>query len=337
MLRRADRLEVGYHAAVRVLITGITGFVGSHLTEYLAENRPDVEIFGVRRWRSQTADTEPVLRGARLIDGDLLDQPSMMRALQACRPAAIFHLAASSSVASSWNTPIEMLQVNVMGTLHLLESMRQLDLDAPVVLAGSAECYGLVDPAELPITEAQPFRPVSPYAVSKAAVDLLGFQYFQTFRLRTVRLRLFNHGGPRQSDRFVISAFARQLAEIEAGVRPPRVEVGNLEVRRDFVDVRDAARAYWLAASAGEAGEAYNVATGRSRSIRDVLDLLLSMSDSAVEVVLDPGRLRPAEVPVLEGDSSKFAAATGWRPAVPLEETLRDTLEYWRRTLQGRR
>ncbi|TAM55748.1 MAG: SDR family oxidoreductase [Acidobacteria bacterium] len=315
---------------MRVLITGATGFVGGHLSEYLCANHPEVEQVGVRRWRAESAGAASLPAGVRVLEANLLDAPSLLRALQASRPDVVFHLAASSSVASSWDTPSEMLQVNALGTLHLLEAARQLDLDAPVVLACSAEAYGLVREEELPIREEQPFRPVSPYAVSKATVDLLGFQYFQAFRLRTLRLRFFNHCGPRQSHRFVISSLARQIAEIEAGLRPPRIQTGDLEIRRDFVDVRDAVRAYWLAATRGEPGRAYNVAGGRSRSIREILDRLLALSDAVVEVVFDPTRRRPADIPVLAGDASRFHAATGWQPEIPFERTLVDTLEYWR-------
>jgi len=326
---------MGYHNLMRALITGISGFVGLHLSEHLVADHPEIELFGLRRWRSEMPAAAALGPGVRIVEGDLLDAPSLLRVLQASRPDVIFHLAASSSVASSWDTPAEMLQVNVLGTLHLLEAVRQMDLDAPVVLACSAESYGLVREDELPIREEQPFRPVSPYAVSKAAVDLLAFQYFQTFRLRTVRMRLFNHCGPRQSARFVISSLARQLAEIEVGLRPPRIQVGNLDVRRDFVDVRDAARAYWLAAERGEPGEAYNIASGRARSIREILDHMLSLSDAVVEVELDPGRLRPSELEVLVGDAGRFRTATGWEPRIPLERTVADTLDYWRATLRG--
>ena len=319
---------------MRVLITGISGFVGRHLAEHALAAHPDAELFGLQRWRSAPPPESGSGGRVRLLEGDLLDLPSLQRALRTARPDAIFHLAASSSVAGSWDAPAEMIQVNVMGTLHLLEAVRQLDLGAPVVLACSAESYGLARAEELPIREEQPFRPVSPYGVSKAAVDLLGFQYHQTFRLRTVRMRFFNHCGPRQSSRFVISSLARQVAEVEAGLRPPRIVVGNLDARRDFVDVRDAARAYWLAAERCAAGEAYNVASGRARSIREVLDALLSLSGSAVEVDFDPARTRPSEIGVLVGDASRFRAATGWAPEIPLERTLADTLEYWRATLR---
>ena len=253
---------IGYHETMRVLITGISGFVGLHLAEHLLAEHPEVELFGLRRWRSEMPAVPALAPAVRILEGDLLDAPSLVRVLQASRPDVIFHLAASSSVAGSWDTPAEMMQVNALGTLHLLEAVRQLNLDARVVLACSAEAYGVVAESELPIKESQPFRPVSPYAVSKAAVDLLGYQYSQAFGLRTVRMRLFNHCGPRQSARFVVSSLARQIAGIEAGLLPPRVVVGNLDVRRDFVDVRDAARAYWLAGTRGVPGEAYNVATG---------------------------------------------------------------------------
>jgi GDP-4-dehydro-6-deoxy-D-mannose reductase len=319
---------------MRALVTGVTGFVGSHLTEHLLSARPDAELFGLRRWSSSSDEVAGLASVVRMVDGDLLDAPSLLRALQASRPEVIFHLAASSSVASSWNTPTEMMQVNVLGTLHLLEAMRQLDLDATVVLACSAEGYGHVEHGERPIPETQPFQPVSPYAVSKAAVDMLAFQYYQTFRLRTVRLRLFNHCGPRQSDRFVISALARQIAEIEADLRPPELQVGNLEARRDFLDVRDVARAYLLAAVKAQPGEVYNVASGKGRTIREVLDQLLTLTDAVIDVVFDPARLRPSEIPALVGDASRFRQATGWEPAIPFEQTLFDVLSYWRRRVR---
>jgi GDP-4-dehydro-6-deoxy-D-mannose reductase len=325
---------MGYHESMRVLITGISGFVGSHLAEYLTASHPEAEVSGLRRWRSEVPEVARHAPAIRIVEGDLLDASSLVRALQTSRPDVIFHLAASSSVASSWDTPEEMVQVNVLGTLHLLEAVRQLGLDARVVLACSAEAYGPVSAHELPIRESQQFRPVSPYAVSKAAVDMLGYQYFQSFRLGTVRMRLFNHCGPRQPARFVVSSLARQVAEIAADRRAPQVVVGNLDVRRDFVDVRDAARAYWLAATRGVSGEAYNVAGGRAYSIREVLERLLRLGGVKAEVVADPSRIRPTEIPVLEGDPTRFLEATGWRPEIALEQTLADTLEFWRTALQ---
>jgi GDP-4-dehydro-6-deoxy-D-mannose reductase len=326
---------IGYHGPMRVLITGISGFVGSHLAEYLTAGQPEAEVFGLRRWRSEVGAAALHAPAIRIVEGDLLDASSLLRAVQASSPDVIFHLAASSSVASSWDTPAEMVQVNVLGTLHLLDAVRQASPGARVVLACSAEAYGPVSAEELPIRESQPFRPVSPYAVSKAAVDMLGYQYFRSFRLETVRLRFFNHCGPGQPARFVVSSLARQVAEIEAGLRAAEVRVGNVDVRRDFVDVRDAARAYWLAATRGKPGEAYNVAGGRAHAIREVLEKLLQLAGAKVQVISDPNRLRPTEIPVLEGDATRFREATGWRPEIPFDQTLSDTLAYWRTAVKA--
>jgi GDP-4-dehydro-6-deoxy-D-mannose reductase len=319
---------------MRVLITGISGFVGQHLAEHLIAEHSEVEVFGLRRWRSEMPSAPASLPSDRIREGNLLDAPSLVRVVQASRPEVIFHLAASSSVAGSWNTPSEMMQVNVLGTLHLLEAVRQLNLDARVVLACSAEAYGVVAESELPIRESQPFRPVSPYGVSKAAVDLLGHQYFHAYHVPTVRLRMFNNCGPGQSERFAVSSLARQVAAVAAGLQAPRIKVGNLDVARDFVDVRDAARAYWAAATRARAGEAYNVACGRAWSIRAVVDLLLAAAAVTAEVVVDPERLRPVELLRLVGDASRFRDDAGWRPTIAFEDTLRDTFAYWRDALR---
>lgn len=321
---------------MRVLITGISGFVGSHLVELLRAEHPEVEIVGLVEPGLEVRG--PAAGGRiRLIEGDLLDAASIMRTVEAAAPDIIVHLAAASSVAGSWDTPNVMLQVNVLGTLHMLEAMRLQRLPAKVVLACSAEAYGVVSRDELPIREEQPFRPVSPYAVSKAAVDLFGFQYHRSSGLATVRLRLFNQCGPRQTSRFVVAALARQIAEIEAGLRPPRLRVGTTGVRRDFVDVRDGVRAFWAAAAAGEAGAAYNVCSGHARSIGEVLDALLAMSAVPIEVLPDPALSRPADLDILEGDPSRFHAVTGWEPRIPFAHTLADTLDFWRTTVRTTR
>jgi GDP-4-dehydro-6-deoxy-D-mannose reductase len=199
-----------------------------------------------------------------------------------------------------------------------------------IQLACSSEEYGLVMPDELPIKETNPLRPLSPYAVSKVAQDLLGYQYWKSWKLDSVRTRGFNHEGPRRGPVFVASDFAKQIADIEKGRKPPVMSVGNLEARRDFTDVRDMVRAYWLALEKCEPGEVYNICRGRAWSIREVLELLLSMTKAKIEVREDVGRLRPSDVPVLLGDNTKFVKATGWQPTIPFEQTLRDMLEYWR-------
>ncbi len=316
---------------MRVLITGVTGFAGRHLATLLVEQHRDTEVWGLSRWDSPRENLRPLEAVLTLVDGDLTDAGSLVRALQSSKPDVLIHLAAASTVSSSWATPTEVMAVNVLGTINLLEAVRTLDLNPVIVLAGSAEAYGTVAGDELPVRETQHFHPVSPYGVSKAAVDLLGHQYRAAYGLRAVRLRLFNHTGPGRPDRFVASSFARQIAEIERGLRSPVLEVGNLDVVRDFTDVRDVARAYWAAAVHGEPGAAYNVCSGRPVSIRHLLDALCGLSTADVEVHVDPGRLRTAEIPVLYGDPQAFTTATGWEPTIPLAQTLHDILEWWRK------
>ena len=206
-----------------------------------------------------------------------------------------------------------------------------------MLVVGSSDEYGLVRPEELPIAETQPFRPTSPYGVSKISQEMLGYQYFLARGLAVVRVRPFNHFGPRQRDAFVASAFARQVAEAEAGLLPPVLRVGNLSARRDFTDVRDVVRAYWLALTKGEAGEVYNVGSGRGLPVQALLGTLLEMSGVPLRVEPDPARLRPADVPAIYADVGKLAARTGWSAEIPLERTLRDTLDDWRERIRGAR
>jgi GDP-4-dehydro-6-deoxy-D-mannose reductase len=315
---------------MRVLITGITGMVGSHLAEYCLE-RGDVEVVGTVRWRSPRENIAGIVDRVQLVDCDLRDGASVRRLLERTQPEAIFHLAAQSFVPASWDGPADTLATNVGAQVNLLEAMRELGLtDVPLHIAGSSEEYGLVRPEEVPITEENPLRPLSPYAVSKVTQDLLGWQYHRSFGLRVVRTRAFNHEGPRRGYVFVTSNFAKQIAEIEAGKRLPVLEVGNLEARRDWHDVRDTVVAYWLAAFEGEPGEVYNIGRGEATSVREMLDLLLSMAKVDVEVRPVAQRMRPSDVELLVCDPSKFKQRTGWEPKIPFDQTLRDTLEYWR-------
>ena len=315
---------------MRVLITGITGMVGSHLAEYCLE-RGDVEVVGTVRWRSPRENIAGIVDRVQLVDCDLRDGASVRRLLERTQPEAIFHLAAQSFVPASWDGPADTLATNVGAQVNLLEAMRELGLtDVPLHIAGSSEEYGLVFPEETPITEENPLRPLSPYAVSKVTQDLLGWQYHRSFGLRVVRTRAFNHEGPRRGYVFVTSNFAKQIAEIEAGKRLPVLEVGNLEARRDWHDVRDTVVAYWLAAFEGEPGEVYNIGRGEATSVREMLDLLLSMAKVDVEVRPVAERMRPSDVELLVCDPSKFKQRTGWEPKIPFDQTLRDTLEYWR-------
>jgi len=224
-----------------------------------------------------------------------------------------------------------------LGQVNILEAVRRIGLKARIQLACSSEEYGMVHPDELPIKETNPLRPLSPYAVSKVTQDMLGYQYWMSWKVDCVRTRGFNHEGPRRGEVFVMSNFAKQIAAIEAGLHEPVIRVGNLDAVRDFTDVRDIVRAYWLAATRGEPGEVYNLASGRGITIREMLDRLLAMSRVEVRVETDPARLRPSDVEVLLGDASKFRAATGWEPHIPLDQTLADSLDYWRGRLAAGR
>ena len=314
---------------MRVLITGFTGFVGSHLADYLVA-RGDVEVFGTHRWRSRMDNVEHLRDLVRFVECDLRDPGAILRVLRDVRPERIFHLAAQSYVPTSWLAPAETLSGNVLGQLHLFEAMRALDLPARVHIAGSSEEYGLVLPDETPIREESPLRPLSPYAVSKVTQDMLAYQYWQSYRLHAVRTRGFNHTGPRRGEVFVTSNFARQIAQIEKGRREPVVWVGNLDSVRDFTDVRDMVRAYWLALERGAPGDVYNICSGRGYTARQVLDILLGLAQVKVTVREDPARMRPSDVTLLVGDCAKFRNATGWQPTIPFEVTLKDLLEHWR-------
>jgi GDP-4-dehydro-6-deoxy-D-mannose reductase len=314
---------------MRVLITGVTGFVGSHLADLLV-TRPEVEVYGAHRWRSRMENIEHLRGRLTLVECDLKDPGATRRMLGAVRPDRIFHLAAQSYVPSSWMSPSETITGNVTCQLNLLEAVRESGLSTRIHVAGSSEEYGLVHKDELPIREENPLRPLSPYAVSKVAQDYLAYQYWMSHRVHTVRTRGFNHTGPRRGDVFVTSNFARQIAEIEKGQREPVVRVGNLEAIRDFTDVRDMVRAYWLALERGEPGEVYNVCSGRGYTVRQVLDILLGLASVRVEVREDPERLRPSDVGVLLGDCTRFQRITGWKPTIPFEVTLKDLLEHGR-------
>ncbi|HEY8418617.1 MAG TPA: GDP-mannose 4,6-dehydratase [Limnochordales bacterium] len=317
---------------MRVLITGVTGFAGSHLAECLAADGR-FQVYGIHRTRSGMQNIRHLLDRIHLLECDLRDPSSVERVMAEVRPQWVFHLAAQSFVPTSWTAPYETFDTNVLGQLNLFEAIRKLRLPCRVQVACSSEEYGLVHPDEVPIREEQPLRPLSPYAVSKIAQDYLAYQYHQSYGLDVVRTRAFNHAGPRQGEPFVISNFAKQIAEMERGLRPPVLHVGNLEAKRDFTDVRDIVRAYRLALEHGAPGAVYNIASGETHTIASILERLVAMSRVRVEVREDPARLRPSDVPILLGDASRFRACTGWKPEVPLEQTLQDTLDYWRRVV----
>jgi GDP-4-dehydro-6-deoxy-D-mannose reductase len=318
---------------MRVLITGITGFVGSHLAEWALER--GAEVVGALRWRSNTEHIEHVRERLTLIQSDLRELSSARELVERAAPDYIVHLAAQSVPAASWQTPAETLMTNAISQMNLFEAIRQLGTRSRFLVIGSSEEYGLVYPEELPVRETNPLRPLSPYAVSKVTQDLMGFQYWKSYGLDVVRARAFNHEGPRRGDAFATSNFAKQIAEIEAGLRKPVVEVGDLKPSRDFSDVRDIVRGYWDLLERGTAGDVYNLCSGMDWTIERMLNLLLAQSTvGSIEVRTDPTRLRPSDILVLRGSFAKIESAIGWRPRIPLEQTLGDLLEYWRRRIR---
>lgn len=317
---------------MNVLITGLTGLVGSHLAEYLLE-QPGVTVYGFKRWRSDPATIRHLVGRIEIIEGDIEDRSSVERAIALSRPDRIFHLAAQSYPSESWDAPALTVQTNVIGTINLLETVRHRSPHTAVHVAGSSAEYGFIRPEDCPIAETLPLRPLSPYGVSKVAQELLAYQYFANFGLRTYLTRSFNHIGPRQGERTAVQTFCKQVAEIEAGLRPPVVRVGNLTPRRDFTDVLDVCRALWLLVERGRPGEPYNLCSGEAPVIGDVLHLVLSKSHVAVTIEEDPTRLRPSDEPILLGDNSKLRADTGWSPQIALSESIDRILAYWRARL----
>lgn len=313
---------------MRVLITGISGFAGSHLAELALDK--GAKVFGTIRWRSRRENIEHLGDKIELIDCDLKDSSSVRNCLLRSKPDFIFHLAAQSFVPTSWHAPAETLLTNIIGQVNIFEALRDLKMGPRIQLACSSEEYGMVYDNEIPIKETNPLRPLSPYAVSKVTQDMLGYQYFMSYGMEIVRTRAFNHTGPRRGYVFVTSNFAKQIAEIEKGKKEPVIYTGNLEAKRDFSDVRDVVRAYWLALEKGEAGEVYNIGSGRAITIKEMLDMLLSKSKVKVTMKQDPARMRPSDVELLVGDYTKIKEKTGWKPEIPLEKTLEDLLDYWR-------
>jgi len=290
---------------MRALVTGISGFVGGHLAE------------GARIERCDLASVDP---------GELAGLIGRKQ------PEVIYHLAAQANPQASVADPRGTWALNLGGTLTLLEAARASGLKPRVVLVGSGVCYGNPAPEHLPVSESCPLRPNNPYSASKAAADLLGVQHFLAHGTDVVMARPFNHAGPRQSSTYVLGALARQVAEVEAG-RAPRVEVGNLDIVRDFTDVRDVVRAYRLLATRGDAGEIYNLGSGRGTRLADTLETLRRLARVPIEVHVDPARVRPVDQPLLVADASKLRAATGWEPRFSIEQTLADMLDDWRRAV----
>jgi GDP-4-dehydro-6-deoxy-D-mannose reductase len=322
------------------------------MVDYLLAAELDAEIFGIYRRRSRmdhlahlanrlhliepgvasVAALEDAFEPGKvnLLECDLLDAFNTHKVIASVKPDRIFHMAAQSHVPASWSGPMATLSNNVFGQLNLFEAIRQCEINPLVQIAGSSEEYGMVYADEVPMKESNPLRPLSPYAVSKVTQEVLAYQYYQSYNIRSVISRGFNHSGPRRGENFVDSSFARQIAMIEKGLQEPVLSVGDLSSKRDFTDVRDMVWAYWLLLEKCKPGDVYNIGSGNTRPVGDSLEILLSMSRVKVDVQVDPTLLRPSDVKILWADASKFKEATGWEPKIPYEQTLRDMLDYWR-------
>jgi GDP-4-dehydro-6-deoxy-D-mannose reductase len=311
----------------RVLITGITGFAGGHLAAHLLE-RGGFDIYGAALDGGYGLDFLP--QHVPVTRANLQDLQAVEALLDEVRPQHIYHLAAQANVPAAWEDPWGTFENNVHPELNILQTLARRKLDCRLLVVASNEIYGAVSPEHLPVNEDAPLRPINPYGVSKAAQDLLALQYHLSHGLDVIRVRAFNHLGPRQSPQFVAASFACQIAEIEAGMRAPVLHVGNLEAQRDFTDVLDVVRAYVLLMEKGESGQAYNVGSGRAHSIRELLNVLLSMSAVPIRVEIDPQRARPIDAPLIVADITRLQRTTGWQPTIPFEESLRRVLTYWR-------
>lgn len=315
---------------MRALITGITGFAGGHLAQILID-RGD-EVFGVAR--DEGFSLNHLTQKVETVIKDLQDMQVVNDLLEDVKPDAIYHLAGQAFVPTAWNDPWDTIENNIRPQLNILQAMIKQKSRARLLVVASNEVYGVVPPDKLPVGEDTLMRPDNPYGVSKVAQDTLALQYHLSHGIDVLRIRAFNHIGPRQSPVFVASSFAKQIAEIEAGLHKPILCVGNLEAQRDFTDVVDVMRGYALLVEKGQPGEAYNIGTGRAHSIQYLLDTLLSYTDTEIEIQQDPDRMRPSDVPIIYADNSKLRSQTGWEPTYKFEDSLKRVLDYWREDLK---
>lgn len=313
----------------KILITGINGFIGSHLTEHLLKAEKDSKIYGLCRWRSNRENLVNCLDGITLLNGDLLDAPSLVRVLEESGPDEIYHLASASYVLTSFNSSTNTLMTNIIGLNNLLEAIRLVNISPRMVAITSSEVYGQVELKDIPIKEDSLFKPTSPYGVSKAAQDLLINQYCISYDMRIIRIRNFSTEGPRRGEVFFLSYFAKQMAAIKLGLCKNEIHVGNLESVRTVCDVRDMVRAYHLAMLKCNEGEAYNIGGETTMMVGDYLKAMREITGINPVVIIDPELFRPADVTLQIPDTTKFTNKTNWSPTIPINRTLNDLYDYW--------
>mgnify|MGYP003642870358 FL=1 len=323
---------------MKVLITGITGFVGSHMADYLLKNVPDIEIFGMRRWRSRFENVSHLyqLDNVTFLEGDLSDRSSISKILYEVKPDVVYHFAAQSFPESSFKTPVSTLNTNVIGTTNLLEELRlaqeRIMLSPVIISVSSSEVYGNPEPDEVPIKETNPIRAANPYSISKVGHDLMSQYYYEAFDLKMIITRMFSHEGSRRGKIFALSSFAYQVVQNEKGLGDYNIRHGNLNSVRTYNHIDDAVHAYWLAVDKCDYGEVYNIGGDYTCTVGDALDMLISKSTvkDKLKKVLDPDRVRPTDITLQIPDSTKFREKTGWKPTKGLEEICDDLLDYWR-------
>lgn len=308
----------------KALIIGAAGFVGSYLAKSLKED------YGMEVAATKLPFEKLDGIDAEVYDLNILNKEEIVELLMSVRPDYILHLAAQSSVSVSWKNPGLTVDVNIKGSINVMDAVRELYFKPRVLLIGSGEEYGHIKPDETPIKEDNHLRPGNIYAATKACQNMIANIYAKAYDMELMMVRAFNHIGPSQAPIFVVADFCKQVAEIEAGLREPVMYVGNLGAKRDFTDVRDVVRAYGILVQKGQAGETYNIGSGHAITIQEILDKIISFSTAKVEVKVDPNKLRPVDVPIIEADISKINELTGWKPEISLDQTIQETLEYWR-------
>lgn len=315
---------------MKTLIIGGAGFVGGYLADRLKQDGYDVIITKTEKEQVKGFD-------GKVYNMDLLVPEQIHFVLKNVLPDCIFHLAAQSSVAVSWKQPATTVDINIKGTIHLLDAVRELKINPRLLLIGSSEEYGSIKKEDLPVKEDNQTRPNNIYAVTKLCQNIIGTIYAQAYKMDILNIRAFNHLGPKQAETFVTADFCRQVAKIENGQQKPVIFVGNLSAKRDFTDVRDVVRAYSLLSKTGKSGETYNVGSGQSISIQEILDQILALTVVPIQVQIDKNKFRPVDMPEIEADIHKLTKTTGWIPQIPLKQTIQDTLEYWRRDCRNAR
>lgn len=308
------------------LVIGAAGFVGKYLVE-------QIKADGIKCYATKLPHQRIDNSGVEVYDLDIMDKDAIVSLLFEIKPDYIFHLAAQSSGGMAWKNPILTIDVNIKGSINVMEAVRELYYKPRLLLIGSGEEYGQMGLKEIPIKEEAVLHPGNIYAATKACQNMMGSIYAKAYDMELVMVRAFNHIGPGQSPLFVVSDFCKQVAEIETEVREPIIRVGNLAAKRDFTDVRDVTRAYVMLVKMGEVGETYNVGSGKAQEIRQILNLIIQYSKKEIRVEIDANKIRPVDVPIIEADITKINKLTGWKPEIPIEQTIQETLNYWRKNL----